>query len=250
MDANGDALIVWEQVDDTGYSSVLGAVGSSTRRRRKPRAPGTFPGRTCTRSSGPGGECGGRSNRSLKQQRTEDGLFEVSGQNHHDPASAEGWAGAEAFWNSGPNGNAERPQVAINDAGDAVAVWTIAVSAVEYGPIAIRSTAVGGLRPRSGLEDLVACLPQVAVNHAGWAVAVLVQFDGAKDNILVESVHTGKGGVSRGPVVEHEEVHGPGPQLVLGPGRQRVGRLDQMAPTRTRIFDSARLFTQPLEVPE
>ena len=247
MDANGDALIVWEQVDDTGYSSVSarwvraqGDVESPEPLERFQDGHALDPQVAVNAA--------GEAIAVWKQQRTEDGLFEIWA-NHYDPASAEGWAGAEAL-DSGPDGNAERPQVAINDAGDAVAVWTIA--GFRGRVWSNRYQVHGGWRVATPIGPLglgSARLPQVAVNHAGWAVAVWVQFDGAKDNIWSSRYIPGQGWVSRGPVVEHEEVHGTGPQLVLDlEGNALVAWINGPYP-HSDIY-SARLFTQPLEVPE
>jgi hypothetical protein len=104
---------------------------------------------------------------------------------------------------SAVGGSANSPQISVNAAGTAVAVWTRgdgssnivqSVSStnggVTWSPTVSNLSAVGGDAQR----------PQISLNAAGTAVAVWTRGDGS--NIIVQSASSNNGGVTWSPTVE------------------------------------------------
>jgi hypothetical protein len=106
------------------------------------------------------------------------------------PAGQEDWAAPDDLSDAGQNG--AEPAVAMNDAGDAVAVWT---------HVDGTDTVQGAVRPMAGTWAEPADLsdggqeagqPDVAIDEAGEAVAVWHRFDGS-DFIVQGSVRSAGG---------------------------------------------------------
>ena len=92
----------------------------------------------------------------------------------------------------GQNADAKRPQVAINDSGDAIVTWYQADTIAGHHKVFIseRDGITGVWTHPTNLNDNIspnhsASLPQVTINNAGDAIDAWIQFDGSENQVFI-----------------------------------------------------------------
>ena len=212
MDVRGDALIVWEQVDDTQRSSVwskrVDADGNFRTEEPLERRDDSdaFDVQVAVNSDGYAV--------AVWQQKSE-ALAEILA-NRYDPVSEE-WETRPTRIDPGHDNDPERPQVSLNDAGDAVVAW--AVAGFRGSIWSSRARKSGDWEPAIRIGPLglgSARQPQVAANDQGDVIAVWTQFDGEVDSIWFNQYAEAQGWGISGPV-ERSRERARGPKVALDP---------------------------------
>jgi hypothetical protein len=177
VDTSGNAAAVWVQFDGARYDV-----------RASHYAPGTdtwsraLLSLTATAGSGGAPQVGfDAAGNALAVWAQEDGPFYSIWSNRY--TAGVGWGKAERI-ETGDAGDAALPQIAIDAAGDAFAVWY--QSSGKSNDVWVnRYTAGTGWGTPALLETLAgqALRPQVAVDGSGNAIAIWDQFDGSRISI-------------------------------------------------------------------
>ena len=122
-----------------------------------------------------------------------------------------GWGSAELIESS--SGTASLPQIAIDDSGNAVAVWR-QHNGSAYDIYANRYTSTGGWGAAELIESSsgTASLPQIATDGSGNALAVWMQYDGSAHSIYVNR-YTPVGGWGAAELIESSAGTASDPQI-------------------------------------
>lgn len=137
--------------------------------------------------------------------------------NRYTPSG--GWGTAEHI-ETDDAGNAENPQVAVDENGNAIAVWHQS-DGTRNNIWANRYTPSGGWGTAELLETDDAggaWEPQIAVDVAGNAIAVWTQFDGIRYNIRANNYSPGAGWGTAFPIEADEENSAQNPQIAVNGG--------------------------------
>jgi hypothetical protein len=211
MDDNGNAIAVWERSD--------GARSSVWSKRQTPTGEWLELQNVETDDSGnaflPQVAADAEGNAiAVWQQQTDGTRFDIWSNLYR--ASPRHWGDAERIEHE-DSGNAEKPQIAMDGNGNALAVWVLSggeragiwsnryVANAGWGAAApIGPTGLGSARS-----------PQVTSNLDGDAVAVWVQFDGVTDSVW-SNRYTASGGWGRSEAIKSEDPRrANGPQVAV-----------------------------------
>ena len=224
VDPSGDAVAVWERVDPDGNRIVQAAARDGWTFRR--RVDLSLPGRNADAPAVAIDREGGAV--VVWQRFSEFGHWVVQG-------ATRGADGTFASLGdlSDSSSDDEAPQVAVDPAGDAVAVWEQDDHQRNIVSIQAAARSAGGalvslgelsLPGQSGEQDDES--PQVALDRAGDALAVWEHFDGA--NFVVQSAVRPAGAATFGAPVDaslpqstaHEDAVGP--QVAVDPAGNEI----------------------------
>jgi len=214
IDAKGNAIAVWERVDDSaGHSDIWS-------KHQTPTGywTGAQPVEVDDRGNAwyPQIASDAEGNAiAVWQQQTDSERFDIYANRYL--ASTEKWGDAMLI-ETEDAGGAERPQVAIDEDGNAIAVW-VQLGGDRAGIWSNRYlSGVGweGAKPigPTGLGSTRA--PQIASDPEGNAVAVWVQFDGVHQDSVWSNRYIAGGGWGRSQAIEtDDEFRVQGPQVAM-----------------------------------
>jgi len=205
IDASGNAMVVWEQIDATERSSIW------SRRLPSDRGPPESAQPLELNDDGDAFDPqiaidrDGNAIAVWREQETEDGLFDILS-NRYDPSSGT-WGNLPTRVATQNMGDAQPPQIAMTDDGNGIVVWAVSggpregVWSSRYSigsgwgeAVSISAIGLGSVRH-----------PRVAIDEEGNAIAVWVQFDGARDRIWSSSYAANRGWGARQSVEAGEE---------------------------------------------
>jgi len=211
MDTNGNAIAVWERFDGD-RSSIFS-------KRQTPTGEWVELQDVETDDSGnaffPQVAADAEGNAiAVWQQQTDGTRFDVWSNRYL--ASTRKWGDAERIEHEDA-GDAEKPQVAMDGNGNAIAVWVqsgrgrAGIWSNRY----VANTGWGNAAPIGPSNLVSARAPQVAADPDGNAVAVWVQFDGVQDSVW-SNRYAANGGWGRSqPVETDDELGVQGPQVAV-----------------------------------
>jgi len=240
MDSNGNAIAVWMQTDvvtgrtniwanryvaETGWDVAQLLETDDTGDAALPRI-----------AVDPVSESG------LAVWQQSDGTRTIIMANHFDAASS-AWGVAQSIETvTGSTGDAVTPQVAMNSAGNGIAVWR-QFEGTQYHIMANTYTAGVGWGTAQAIESNAgdAIAPQVALDSGGNAIAVWRQADGAQINVWVNRYAAGAWGATPQSFVPTDTVttdtgDAAAPQVAVDPdGDGIVVWQQQQTPTTSTV---------------
>lgn len=214
IDDDGNAMVVWEGVDDDDGRSSIWSRRLTPDGAREALLPVEKDDRGDARSPQVATDAEGNAIAVWKQQ-TDGPHFDIWSNRY---VAGAGW-GDEARIDTQDAGDAEEPQVAVDRDGNAIAVWAQSGGgrAGIWSNRYVAGAGWGDARPvgQTGLGS--ARLPQVSTDPNGNAVAVWVQFDGEKERVWANRYYVASGGWGRSPraIDEDDEFRATGPQVAL-----------------------------------
>jgi hypothetical protein len=232
MDAAGNALAVWYQSDGTRYNIYSNRYTASTglwgtvALIETDNAAGAYHPQVAIDAAG----------NAVVVWRQSDGTRYNIWSNRYTAGS--GW-GTAALIETGDAGDAYYPQVAIDAAGNAVAVWHQS-DGTRANIWSNRYTAGSGWGTAALIETDVghAQYPQVAMDAAGNAVAVWHQSDGTRDNIWSNRYIAGSGW-GTAALIEMDDAGGAdSPQVAINAAGNAVAVWRQSDGTRWNIWSN------------
>lgn len=134
-------------------------------------------------------------------------------------ASTDSW-GAEVLLENGNNGHARTPRVAVDNDGNAIAVWAQEEISIRTSIYANRYTAAtdswGSETLLESGEDGHARQPQIVINEDGNALVVWMQSDSVSSNLLYTNIYIAQTGTwGTEALVENTTTAAEHPQLVM-----------------------------------
>ena len=225
VDANGNAMAVWTQVDLTSYFSDIWA------NRFTPSANGGSWGTATLIETG---NMGNAINPQIAIDVNGNALvvwvqffgFRRDIWSNRFSSAGGSW-GTATLIATANTGNALEPQIAVDASGNALAVWTQS-DGTRYNIWANRFTvAAGGGGGGSGNWGAAALIqsdtvrdagePQIAFDSSGNAMAVWVQSDGLRDTIWASRFAAGYGGSWVAPILIESNITAPArtPQIAI-----------------------------------
>jgi hypothetical protein len=210
IDAKGNAIVVWEGVDNDDRSSIwsrrltpdgdreaLLSVEGASGNAFSPQVAADAEGNAIA----------------VWQQQTDGSRVDIWS-NRYVPSA--GWGDAERI-ETADAGDSEKPQVAMDGDGNAIAVW-VQLGGDRAGVWSSRYVASGGWRDPTPIGPAglgSARAPQVSTNPNGDAVAIWVQFDGLQDRIY-SNRYTASGRWGRSRAIDtNERLRVQGPQVAV-----------------------------------
>jgi len=210
MDAHGNAIVVWQRFDGVRSSiwsnrqTSTGAWGES--QPVEVREGDAFFPQVAVDLEG--------NAIAVWEQKTDGPHFDIWANRYL--ASTQKWLDAVRI-ETEDAGDAERPQIAMDANGNAIAVW-VQSGGDRAGIWSNRYVAKAGWRAGAPIGPTglgSARSPQVATSPDGDAVAVWVQFDGVQDSAY-SNRYTASGGWGRSQAIEDDdELRAQGPQVAL-----------------------------------
>ena len=232
MDASGNALAVWSQVDGANRNVLANRYTAST------GLWGT-PTLIETNSAGDASEpqiAFDASGNALAVWQQPDGTHFNIWANRYT-ASTGLWGTAALI--EANTGDAQLPQVAIDASGNALAVWRLFDGTVNN-IWANRYTASTGLWGTATLIETSsgnANLPRIAVDASGNALAVWYQFDGMRDNIWANRYTASTGLWGTATLIETNNAGvANNPQIAIDSSGNALAVWDQFDGTRNNIW--------------
>jgi hypothetical protein len=213
IDDDGNAMVVWEGVDDEGRSSIWSRRLTPDGGREALLDVETDD-RGDARSPQVAADAEGNAIAVWKQQ-TDAPHFDIWANRYL--ASTGDWD-AEMRIGTQDAGGAEKPQVAMDRDGNAIAVWAqlggdrVGIWSNRY----VAGAGWGHARPVGPTGLGSARLPQVSTDPDGNAVAVWVQFDGVQDRVWSNRYYLASAGWGRSQAIDNDdEFRATGPQVAL-----------------------------------